>query len=198
MRRIRHVVYDITDVGTWVCWGAFVLVWAVGAFVARQRGRAAGRQGGRDLASTLGGLVGFAVVATPVSVWRPVTVGLPWLRVVGLALLALATAGAIWARVVLGDMWATTARTSEHHALRTNGPYRITRHPIYTAILGMVVATALTQGLGRWAALCLVVAFIVVVKMRDEERLLSHEFPEEYGRYRAEVPQLIPGLRRRP
>ena len=195
---MRHVVYDVTDIGTWACWGVFVLVWGVGALVARQRGRAAGRQEGHDLASTLGGFVGFVVVATPASLWRPLTVGLPWLRVVGLALLVLATAGAIWARVALGDMWATTARTTEHHALRTSGPYRITRHPIYTAILGMVVATALTQGLGRWAALCVVVAFIVAVKMRDEEQLLSHEFPEEYRRYRAEVPRLIPGLHRRP
>ena len=101
---MRHVVYDVTDIGTWACWGVFVLVWGVGALVARQRGRAAGRQEGRDLASTLGGFVGFVVVATPASLWRPLTVGLPWLRVVGLALLVLATAGAIWARVALGDM----------------------------------------------------------------------------------------------
>jgi protein-S-isoprenylcysteine O-methyltransferase Ste14 len=195
---MRHVAYDVPNVGTWLCWGAFVLVWLAGAILARQRDPAAGRQGGRDLASTLGGFFGFAVVATPASLWRPLTVGLPWLRVVGLALLVLATAGAIWARVALGDMWATTARTTEHHALRTSGPYRIIRHPIYSAILGMVVATALTQGLGRWAALCVVVAYILALKIRAEERLLSSEFPDEYGRYRADVPQLIPGLRRRP
>jgi protein-S-isoprenylcysteine O-methyltransferase Ste14 len=173
----------------------FVVVWLVGAVLARQHGPAASRQG-RDLGSTVGGFVGLAIVVSPESWWRPLTIGAPALRLVGLALLALATAGAIWARVTLGEMWSTAARTSEHHMLRTTGPYRITRHPIYTAILGMVAATALTQGFGRWAALFVAVAFIVIVKVRDEERLLSSEFPEEYERYRARVPQFIPGLRR--
>ncbi len=32
------------------------------------------------------------------------------------------------------------------------------------------------------------------IKIRQEERLLLAMFPEEYPRYRREVPQLIPGL----
>ena len=34
--------------------------------------------------------------------------------------------------------------------LRTDGPYAITRHPIYTGLLGMLLGTALLGGLGQW------------------------------------------------
>jgi protein-S-isoprenylcysteine O-methyltransferase Ste14 len=191
---MRHVVYDVTRVGTWCCWIAFVVVWTVGAAVARQTGPADRRR--RDLASTIAGFVAFGIVVSPRSWWRPLTIGAPGLRLVGLVLLVVATAGAIWARVALGAMWASSARISAHHVLRTGGPYRITRHPIYTAILGMVAATVLTQGLGRWAPLFVVILFLVFVKVRDEERLLVEQFPIEYERYRSRVPQLIPRLHR--
>jgi protein-S-isoprenylcysteine O-methyltransferase Ste14 len=187
-------VYDITNTGTWICWGVFVVVWIVGAVLARQRGPTLGRR--RDVWPTVAGFVAVAIVKSPGSWWRPLTVGAPWLRLAGLVLLAVATTGAIWARFALGRMWSSSARISEHHALRTSGPYGVTRHPIYTAILGMVAATALTQGFGRWAALFLVVLFLVIPRVRDEERLLGNEFPDEYERYRSRVPQLLPRFHR--
>jgi protein-S-isoprenylcysteine O-methyltransferase Ste14 len=192
---MRHVAYDVSRVGTWICWGAFLAVWIAGAAVARQRGPAEDSSG-RDAGSRAGVILACGILVSPASWWRPLTIGAPWLRLGGLVLLALATAGAIWARLALGAMWASRARTSKQHELRTTGPYGITRHPIYTAILAMVAASALAQGLGRWAGLAAAVALVVAVKIRDEERLLSREFPNEYERYRARVPRLIPGLRR--
>ena len=56
----------------------------------------------------------------------------------------------------------------------------------------MLVGTALTQGLGRWAALLVAVTLVLLAKIRAEERLLTSEFPEEYECYRRRVPQLIP------
>jgi protein-S-isoprenylcysteine O-methyltransferase Ste14 len=58
----------------------------------------------------------------------------------------------------------------------------------------MVAATALTQGFGRWAALFLAVVCVVIVKVHAEERLLSDEFSDEYERYRARVPRIVPRL----
>ena len=58
---------------------------------------------------------------------------------IGLVILLGSTVFTLWARFALGTMWTLDARLKEGHALRTDGPYRITRHPIYTGILGMLL-----------------------------------------------------------
>jgi protein-S-isoprenylcysteine O-methyltransferase Ste14 len=69
----------------------------------------------------------------------------------------------------------------------------VTRHPIYTGLLGMIVGSGLLAGLGVWLVV-MAAAFIgIEMKIRMEERLLLATFPDEYPPYRARVPQLIPG-----
>jgi protein-S-isoprenylcysteine O-methyltransferase Ste14 len=194
--RMRHVAYDITAVGTWTCWAVVGVVWAAGAALASRR-RPVRRREGHDLASLTGVAIGMLVVATPQALWRPLTVGSPWVRLAGLLVLLAATAGTVAARLTLGPMWSSAATVERTDGLRTSGPYRVTRHPIYTGILAMLVGTALTQGLGRWAALLVGVTAVLGAKIRAEERLLSSAFPEEYERYRQQVPQLFPRPRRR-
>jgi protein-S-isoprenylcysteine O-methyltransferase Ste14 len=68
--------------------------------------------------------------------------------------------------------------------LRTDGAYRLVRHPIYTGVLVLGAALALTGRsllhLAAWAALL----GVLVVKARFEERLLAARFPdyEDYAR----------------
>jgi protein-S-isoprenylcysteine O-methyltransferase Ste14 len=61
--------------------------------------------------------------------------------------------------------------------LRTDGAYRFVRHPIYTGVLVLGAAIALTGcsllHLAAWAALL----GVLVVKARFEERLLVARFP---------------------
>lgn len=93
-------------------------------------------------------------------------------------------------------MWSSGALARERHVLRTTGPYRLSRHPIYSAIIGMVAGTALCEGIGRWAVIFVLVTAMLVVKARLEERLLLQQFGAAYGRYRQQVPRLIPSVRR--
>ena len=46
----------------------------------------------------------------------------------------------------LGAQWSFVARVTESHELITSGPYAIVRHPIYAAMLGLLIATGLTFG----------------------------------------------------
>jgi protein-S-isoprenylcysteine O-methyltransferase Ste14 len=112
-------------------------------------------------------------------------------------LLAPATAFTIWARVILGRMWSSVAQLRRDHELRTDGPYAITRHPIYTGMLGMLIGTALLSGGGRWIVVIPAAVAYVVAKIRAEEGLLSALFPGDYERYRNAVPMLIPRPGRR-
>ena len=118
-------------------------------------------------------------------------------HVPGLLLLLAATAFTLWARVVLGTMWSMDAVAKQGHELRTDGPYAVTRRPIYTGMLGMLLGSVLLAGAGRALLLVPVGLVFFEVKLHLEERLLSEAFPQDYARYRRRVPQLVPGLRPR-
>lgn len=117
----------------------------------------------------------------------------PWLQIAGGALLISATAFTLWARWELGTMWAAVAEIKEGHQLRTEGPYRITRHPIYTGLIGMLLGSLLIGGFGVWVLYFTVGLIAVIVKAMSEERLLKETFGEQYTHYQQRVPGLIPG-----
>jgi protein-S-isoprenylcysteine O-methyltransferase Ste14 len=127
--------------------------------------------------------------------WQPLTVQAHWVRFLGLAVLVGATVFTLWARRTLGTMWSSTPTVKQEHELRTDGPYGITRHPIYTGILGMLLGTSLLAGFGRLALIFPVGLVLAEIRIHLEEGLMVATFPDDYPRYRRRVPQLVPGLR---
>jgi len=118
-----------------------------------------------------------------------------WIELPGFVLLVVSTAFTIWARLRLGRMWSASPNMLQtDHELRTDGPYAITRHPIYTGLLGMLLGTVLLNGLGVSLELFVVGAVVIATRIPVEERLMTSTFPAEYARYREHVPLLIPGL----
>ena len=96
----------------------------------------------------------------------------------------------------LGKQWSLEARLVEGHDLVTTGPYSLVRHPIYTAMLGNLIATGLV--LSHWLVLPFAVAIFLVgtfIRTRFEERLLSDAFGERFAEWRSRVPGLIPFLK---
>ena len=92
-------------------------------------------------------------------------------------------------------MWSASPNVLRpNHELRTDGPYAVTRHPIYSGLLGMLLGTVLLNGLGVSLALLAVGAAFLAIRIPIEERLMSTTFPEEYARYRERVPRFLPGL----
>ena len=187
------------------CWGAVVLVWVIGALYNAARGPTRGR-GRPALRSFAGRVVVLAVVGVVVAVvrlvpgrdWHALHVDSLWVTFLGLAVLLASTAFTLWSRAALGTMWSMDAVVRQGHQLRTDGPYGITRHPIYTGMLGMLLGSLLLAGVGRSLLILLAGVVFFEVRIREEERLMAATFPEEYARYRQRVPQLIPGLRRLP
>jgi protein-S-isoprenylcysteine O-methyltransferase Ste14 len=121
-------------------------------------------------------------------------VGALWVRVFGLAVLAASTVFTLWARFSLGTSWSVAPKVQGDHQLRTHGPYAVTRHPIYTGLLGMLLGATLLSGIGQWIVLFPVGLTLFEVKIRMEEHLMLATFPDKYPRYRRQVPQLVPGL----
>lgn len=95
----------------------------------------------------------------------------------------------------LGKEWSLTARLVEGHRLVRIGPYRLVRHPIYTGMLGMLVATGSALSVW-WVLIVALVVFLVgtAVRVKFEERLLREAFGAEYDEYARRVPAIIPFL----
>ena len=191
-------MHDLVRIGIATCWGIVVLVWIAGALYNVSHGP----HGRRRHVSNAGyGLIGVAVIwalfrTVPSNDWQSLTVGSLWVRFLGLAVLVSATAFTLWARVALGTMWSGTPTVKIDHELRTDGPYAVTRHPIYTGLFGMLLGTVLLVGFGHWIVILAAGLAFVELRIRTEEELMLSTFPETYPGYRRRVPQLVPGLRR--
>jgi protein-S-isoprenylcysteine O-methyltransferase Ste14 len=80
------------------------------------------------------------------------------------------------------------------HELIVTGPYRWTRHPIYTGMLLALLGTALTVGEQRgWMGFGLVFAGLWF-KLRHEEAWIRECFSVAYVEYMQRVKALIPGV----
>lgn len=112
----------------------------------------------------------------------------------GLALQALAIGLAVWARRHLGGYWSGRIEIKADHVLIRSGPYRWLRHPIYTAVIGMCVGTAIVNG--RAHALIGVVVAVGAYwrKIGMEEANMRRAFGASYEDYRRQTWGAIPGL----
>lgn len=185
----------MATIATSACWGLVLVTWIAGALYWGRDSRGRRRGPGRALWST-GLVVGTILVVR--LFWHDVgqlTDHSRWIELPGLVLLVASTGFTIWARVRLGRMWSASPNMLQpDHELRTEGPYAITRHPIYTGLFGMVLGTVLLNGLGSSLAILIGVAVFLATRIPVEERLMTQAFPDEYGRYRERVPVLVPGL----
>jgi len=192
----------LAAVGITVCVGVVVAVWVAGAlFNALQtlrnaphapREQTRSQPGSTALIVAAVACVGLAVVSR--SHFDGLVVWALWARVLGLAVLVASTVFTLWARFSLGTSWSIAPRVKGDRQLRTHGPYAVTRHPIYTGVLGMLLGATLLSGVGQWIVLFPAGLILFEVKIRMEEHLMLATFPEKYPRYRQQVPQLVPGL----
>ena len=113
----------------------------------------------------------------------------------GVALMVGGTLLAYRARAALGASWSLAPRASPAAGLVTSGPYARIRHPLY---LGLGMCTlAIAVAFANWAAVLVFVLVIVpclLWRAREEERLLTAVFGDEYRLYRQRTRMLIPYL----
>ena len=94
---------------------------------------------------------------------------------------------------VLGKQWSLQARVLENHKLVREGPYRFVRHPIYTGMLGMIVAGGLAWS--HWTGFLIAILLFAIgtaIRVRSEERLLREQFGAAFDDYKRSVPGVVP------
>jgi len=152
-------------------------------------------------ARRLGALIPYEVatfflylLAAPTLAWAavPLPASVRWAGA-GLGLAALALF--VWAHRSLGANYSWLLRVREQHTLITHGPYRWTRHPMYTAFYLLHIAVALLSanafiGLTWLGGLTLVLAG----RVREEEAMLTGAFGTDYVRYMERTGRFLPRL----
>jgi protein-S-isoprenylcysteine O-methyltransferase Ste14 len=173
------------------------------AFVFRKKGPRTEEQE-RDRAATAGivmQMVGYALVF---SIRRPFITAIGGdsipINIAAMTITVLLVVSSVWmvmrAVQVLGKQWSLAARLVKGHELIVEGPYRIVRHPIYTGMTGLLIATGLA--ISRWWAIIAGLAILLIgtaVRVRIEERLLRGEFGQQYDAYTKRVPAVLPLMR---
>jgi protein-S-isoprenylcysteine O-methyltransferase Ste14 len=120
--------------------------------------------------------------------WGPSSV----LSFVAVVLVAIGALFAIWARITIGANWSGTVTFKQDHELMQNGPYNVVRHPIYSGLLLMGLASALANDEPYGFLLVAVVVAVFIPKIVIEEKLMTEHFPAEYPQYRQRVKAIIP------
>jgi protein-S-isoprenylcysteine O-methyltransferase Ste14 len=193
---MRSVHLDLIS-GLWVIW---LLYWLAAAWRAKPVAR---REpvGSRFL----------HIAPLVIAIWLFVGGRVPhgWLRArvlppapawywIGAVLVFAGLAWSVIARIYLGGNWSGTVTLKRGHELIRSGPYRWTRHPIYTGLLLALAGSAIATNEWRGVLGLALAAIAFMRKLTVEERFMAGQFPAEYAAYRASVPALIPWRFHRP
>ena len=177
-----------------ICWSIFFIVWALAAIFTK-------RTVHRETSARRLAYIGVAVIGWFLLFrgWRlpyPFNVRLvPQTDAILIAASILCVCGlalCLWARAILGRNWSGTVTLKENHELIVRGPYRLVRHPIYTGLLVMLLATAIQLGhlAGMIGVLVVLVSFWI--KSSYEEELMLKQFDKQYADYQERVKRIIP------
>jgi protein-S-isoprenylcysteine O-methyltransferase Ste14 len=131
------------------------------------------------------GLVGGALVNLfiPVPVWPG-----NWTRIIGLAPVALGVGFFAWARTAFRRHQTALMPWSPSSALVQDGPYALSRNPIYLSFGMMYLGFSLVLN-----SLYILVMLVVVIVLFDrfqisrEESYLQERFGDEFTEYKARV-----------
>ena len=114
---------------------------------------------------------------------------------------ALAVASSIFIRYALnhlGAQWRVNTVVTADHKLITTGPYGYVRHPVYTGLLGMNIATAVAMA---WWPIGIISIFIYSIatelRVKAEDKLLRVHFGVAHRLWTATTPAWIPWFRGR-
>jgi protein-S-isoprenylcysteine O-methyltransferase Ste14 len=140
---------------------------------------------------TGGGVIVACVLA---AVWTAAAI--PWLRpqvtLAGIVVFVLGAALRWWAILTLGRYFTFDVAVRSTQTVVQSGPYRLVRHPAYTAILIMLLGVGMA--LANWASLVAMLAgglIGLLYRVRVEERALVEALGQPYVDYMRHTKRFI-------
>jgi protein-S-isoprenylcysteine O-methyltransferase len=179
-----------------IFWVLLAIYWVSESIVVRRM-----RASGPDKVDDRGSLRALALVF-PLAWWS--AIALSWVSAAsfrsvavfyaGLACMATGQLLRSWSIAVLGRLFTVNVAVREGHRLIESGPYRILRHPSYTAILllhlgiGLCIGNALSL-----FALMVPITLVLINRIRVEEDVMVSGLAS-YRDYIKRTFRLIPGV----
>ena len=126
-----------------------------------------------------------------------ITINEPWilmvLEIVGLTFYVIGFLLMVWALITLGrnyQLGGSSPRSEDKMVM--DGPYRMIRHPMYTAALSISLGLACL--IQSWAFLCVFCIYLVLIfpLIQMEEGGLRKAYGEPYGSYQQKTRKIIP------
>jgi protein-S-isoprenylcysteine O-methyltransferase Ste14 len=119
-----------------------------------------------------------------------------WRTIVALCLFILACLISWTAERSLGSQFRFDAAVDSAHKLVRSGPYRVVRHPIYTSMFCVLLATGIVVSPLK-LLLASIAVFIVgsFIRMRIEDKVLEAQFGAEFVEYQKRVAGFLPFIR---
>ncbi len=187
-------------------WPYALVFWAIyiWAFLPEWKIVQGGREGAKDAGSKdsgsikvlLGGMWAALLIAYPLAFVKAGSFPRSWqlpLFVVGVLMILLGSLLRRYCWRTLGEYFTGDVRARQGQPVITSGPYRLVRHPSYTA--GMMMFIGIGLALGNWFSLALVTVATIATygyRVAVEERVLLDTIGEPYGSYMKERKRFIP------
>jgi protein-S-isoprenylcysteine O-methyltransferase Ste14 len=185
---------------TLACWIIFVLYWFISARSVKPVQETSGWLGGNWYPILY--LIGFLFMIDfrflrrlGIPTNQLAILLLPRTRALNILIVILLVAGlmiAIVARRTLARNWSGAVALKEGHELITAGPYQYVRHPIYTGMLLMILGTALSLATIGACIGFFIILVGILLKLKQEEALLTKHFAQDYLAYKKHTRTLIP------
>jgi protein-S-isoprenylcysteine O-methyltransferase len=192
-------VYHISISARDVCWALISIFWVSELLVANRRRATRGTDRTEDRSSLRVIVVlfwsGWLAAWFCYAIFPQASFESAPLFYAGLGLIVCGTLLRWWSIATLGQFFTVNVAIRTGHRVVTSGPYRLLRHPSYTALLMVFLGIGLCMGNTlSIAALMLSTVVALLYRMRIEETLLLSGLGEEYRAYMSRTKRLIPGL----
>jgi protein-S-isoprenylcysteine O-methyltransferase Ste14 len=115
-----------------------------------------------------------------------------WVHTLGLLLGIISLSLQIWVHIALQKNWLAARESGKKNNVITNGPYARIRHPLYLALILLLVSLSLISGYSLFFLLTLLsVPFFNSVAIK-EETVMVQQFGDEYTNYMTSAGRFFP------
>jgi protein-S-isoprenylcysteine O-methyltransferase Ste14 len=169
-------------------------LWVTPFFLTRSKGQVLVRIEKRARGGVLLQCLGYSILWQSLFWEKPPE---PWRTIVALCFLVLACLISWSAARSLGRQFRFDAAIDSAHMLVRSGPYRVVRHPIYTSMFCVLLATGIVVSPLKLLLVSIAV-FIAgtFIRMRIEDQLLEAQFGAEFAEYQHRVPGFLPFIKK--
>lgn len=118
------------------------------------------------------------------------------LRWIGVVVSSISLSFWSYSQEVLDKNWSGNLKIQEEHTLVTAGPYRVMRHPIYTAMIVWSTGLALYTANMFFVGFAALVILWTPLRISKEETMLIGYFGDEYKKYMENTGRYLPKFKR--